>query len=136
MALGLVVGFLAVGSPALGQNPPGYGGTKVDCYVNFVNAPSPMHRGVFQNVTVKGGNHGTSRGNCRISLQLRKGNLIGQATGPYDLFVPIGGTFTASFGAKPTELGVYSLRGCAHGRAAISIHPADDCKTIYRNVVA
>jgi hypothetical protein len=129
VAIGLSLGALTMAAPA--QAAP-YGGGRIDCFVTSVSS-GPLTVGAFNNVIVRGGNHGNRAGSCHVSVRIRKGNLFGQNTGDFNVFLPIGGTFKASFGVKPTKAGTWAIRGCAVGRRAISTHTADDCKTISRS---
>lgn len=135
-AVGLVLSALSMATPASAQTPPGYGGTKVDCFINVLTAAGPLKVGKLNDVKAEGGNHGTSRGNCHVAVRIKKGNVVGKQSGDFNIFLQISQTFKASFDVTPSSPGQWKIRVCAVGRRAISTHFADDCKTITRTAVA
>ncbi len=130
-AIGLAASLSAV--PAQAQT---YGGLNVDCYLSSFTAPTPMQSREPNHMIAKGGNHGNKGGNCRVT------GHISRVEGGYErdfrivnLFVPKGGRFEVQFSDRVGLKGQYKITACARATGPSAAHPADDCKTIFRNSV-
>jgi hypothetical protein len=128
-----IMGSVMAAGPAHAQT---YGGGTVDCYIDGLNASSPMSVGQANTIIAHGGNHGNEAGTCHVSGHISKnGGSYNHAFASSDLSVNKNGTFEVHFTANPPSAGTYTIQVCASASGPDAIHPADDCKTITRDAV-